>query len=288
MTDNKQSVTKPVDEKNISDFVLSRINKFVEFGEINLSKNYSPANALKSAYLILTDLRDKNDKSVLQSCTKDSIANALLDMVMQGLSPVKKQCSFVAFGNKLTMMREYAGTIALAKRLGGLVRYTANVIYEGDEFLYEIDPLTGLKKITSHKQAFENININKIKGAYATLILQDNTTYVEVMTIAQIRQAWLQGYAKGNSKAHTNFTDQMAIKTVIGRACKLFIASSDDSDVFSDDQDDIVVETSKQIIDENANKDVIGFDQPEEPEVVETEEIEEPDNQKQQELSPDF
>ena len=74
----------------------------------------------------------------------------------------------------------------------------------------------------------ENIDISKIRGAYATVILQDGTVDVEIMTMPQIRAAWEMGHGGGATKAHKNFTDQMALKTVINRACKLYISTSDD------------------------------------------------------------
>ena len=43
-----------------------------------------------------------------------------------------------------------------------------------------------------------------------------------------IRKAWGQGAARGNSGAHLNFTDQMAKKTVIARACKIELDSTED------------------------------------------------------------
>jgi len=221
-------------ERNIVDGVLTRITQFQQLGEIQLPKDYSAENALKSAYLILAETKDLNKKPVLETCTRESIANSLLDMVVQGLSPMKKQCSFIAYDGKLSLQREYHGTVMLARRFGGVQKVTANIIYEADEFSYEIDPKTGYKKIIKHVQNFENIDMNKIKGAYATLILEDGTSYVEVMNIFQIRTAWNQGFARGNSPAHKNFPDEMCKKTVINRACKLFISTSDDSGVFKD------------------------------------------------------
>lgn len=235
---NTTTQTKPngalVKASDITDSVLAKVTAFQEAGELNLPANYSAGNALKSAMLILQETKDRDGKPVLQSCTQASIASALLDMVIQGLSPLKKQCAFIAYGNKLLCQREYHGTVALAKRFGGVKEVTANCIYENDEFEYEINPANGRVRILKHSQKFENIDINKIKGAYATLILEDGSTYSEVMGMAQIRQAWMQGQTKGQSPAHKNFPDEMAKKTVIGRACKLFISTSDDGALMDD------------------------------------------------------
>lgn len=233
-TNPQQTSALEVLQKNVADAVLVKVAHFQQSKDIRLPADYSPENALKSAWLILLETQDMNKKPVLESCTKESIANALLNMVIQGLNPIKKQCAFIAYGDKLLMQREYHGTIALAKRFGGVMAVAGNVIYEGDEFKYSINPLTGYKCIVSHIQTLDNIDPNKIIGAYATLIMEHGDPYVEIMTIAQIRQAWGQGATKGQSPAHRNFPDQMCIKTVIGRACKLFISSSDDGALFDD------------------------------------------------------
>ncbi len=182
------------------------------------------------------------------------------------------------------MQREYAGSIALAKRYGGVKDVTANVIYKGDDFQYEIDGSTGRKKIVKHIQKFEDIEGNNILGAYATLIMEDGTTDVEVMTMKQINAAWQQGATKGNSPAHKGFPDQMAKKTVINRACKLRITTSDDSALIGDDETDYVVETHKEVLHNQANKgqevEIEMDDEPVKPQaksmVVEAEEVAEP------------
>lgn len=258
----KQATTPVVQvEKTLADLVLNKVKIFTANRDIKLPDNYSAENALKSAWLILLETKDKNQQPALSVCTKDSIANALLNMVLQGLNPVKKQCDFLVYGDKLTLQREYHGTIALAKRYADVKEAVGTIIYEDDIFEYSIAP-NGYKKIVKHEQAIENIDDNKIKGAYAILIFQDSKQepYVEIMTITQIRQAWQQGATKGNSPAHKNFPGEMSKKTVISRACKLFISSSDDSSLFDDDDKDERAAASKQQISEHANQEEITMD----------------------------
>lgn len=234
--DEKTSIQK---FENISEQVLSRIEQFQKDGSMILPKNYSVENHMKSAWLALQEVEDKEHHKALQICTKESIANSLLDMVLQGLSVSKKQGYFIVYGNKLIFQRSYFGTIALAKRAGGIVSEpVANVIYEGDDFQYEIDPKTAKVSIIKHSQKLENIDNSKIKGAYALVTLADGTTQVIVMSMQQIRAAWEQGATKGNSPAHKNFAEEMAKKTVIGRACKAIINSSDDAWLYDGKEDD--------------------------------------------------
>lgn len=234
--DEKTSIQK---FENISEQVLSRIEQFQKDGSMILPKNYSVENHMKSAWLALQEVEDKEHHKALQICTKESIANSLLDMVLQGLSVSKKQGYFIMYGNKLIFQRSYFGTIALAKRAGGMVSEpVANVIYEGDDFQYEIDPKTAKVSIIKHSQKLENIDNSKIKGAYALVTLADGTTQVTIMSMQQIRAAWGQGATKGNSPAHKNFAEEMAKKTVIGRACKTIINSSDDAWLYDGKEDD--------------------------------------------------
>lgn len=224
--------------ENVSEQVLAKIKQFQEVG-LQLPANYAVDNAMKAAWLVLQETEDKNHHKALEVCTKESVANSLLDMVLQGLSVHKKQGYFLVYGNQLSFQRSYFGTVALAKRTGEIKKEpVANIIYEGDEFVYTIDPVTGLKSIVKHDQKIENINSAKIKAAYCILQKEDGTRELEIMTIDQIRKAWAQGATKGNSPAHQNFTDEMCKKTVIGRACKMIINSSDDAWLYEGKQDE--------------------------------------------------
>lgn len=217
-------------ELNPAEVVLVRVNSLIENGTLDLPRDYSAANAIRAAYLTISQMTDaKTGVPITQVCTKDSIITSLFNMTCQGLNPAKRQCSFIQYGNQLRMQREYAGSIALAKRYGGLKEINGVVVYGGDKLEVEIDGLTGRRRIKSHTQDMNNINIDNIKGAYAVMTFEDGSANVEIMTMPQIRKSWAQGAAKGESPAHKNFPDQMAIKTVINRACKLLIASSDDS-----------------------------------------------------------
>lgn len=232
--------------ENVSEQVLARINTFTADGGLKLPKNYAVENHMKSAWLILQDVKDMKGQLALNVCTKESIANALFDMVLQGMSVSMKQGYFIVYGNKLEFQRSYFGTVALAKRTGGIVgEPVANVIYDGDEFVYTIDPKTAKMSIIKHEQKIENIDDSKIKAAYALITRQDGTTELTIMSMAQIRAAWNQGATKGNSPAHKNFPAEMCKKTVIGRACKLIINSSDDAWLYEGKQDEDDTDTAK-------------------------------------------
>lgn len=234
---NQVQVKEDKEESNIKDFIGSVQEQFKEMNQdsnITLPEGYSIGNAVKSAYLKLLEVKtskSNGSKPVLEVCTRASVANSLLEMVVQGLSPAKNQCYFVAYGTSLQLLRSYMGTVAVTKRLKGIKDVKAYCIYEGDEFVTEFDTKTATIQITKFNPNFENIDITKIKGAFAVIVGDDGPLHTEIMTMTQITQAWNQGELNGNSSAHNKFKEEMAKKTVINRACKMYANTSDDSDL---------------------------------------------------------
>ena len=241
---NDKAKTKPGTDliqikKETADLVLAKVQIFQRQGELDLPENYSAANALKSAWLMIQEVKDKDKNLALDVCTKGSIANSLLDMVVQGLNPAKKQCYFIVYGNRLTLQRSYLGTKAVCMRVDKtLGDIYAEVVYEGDKLEYRID--RGKRIIEKHTQKLENINDDKILAAYAVAVDKEgNVKRSELMTIDQLKQAWKQSPMypvddKGNLKeksTHAKFTAEMAKKTVTSRMSKHIIGASDDSDL---------------------------------------------------------
>lgn len=266
MEKKEQTKSLSLFQKDITDSVTSRINELQEMGALVLPKTYAVGNELKMAWFALQEVKDRNGKPALEVCSKESVANALLKMCIQGLSVWRKQVDFIVYGNKLSCDREYHGTIALALRTGRVTGIPeAEIIYENDIFKYRI--VNGKKEVVEHAQDLENIDITKIKGAYAVVPLTDGTFYTEIMTIQQIRQAWMQGAMKGQSGAHKNFTDQMAKKTVISRALKLYISSSDDEYLLENEADPVPVQEKKETLEEvEFTEAEVVQDEPEKPE----------------------
>jgi len=225
---------------------------------LTFPKDYNPTNALMGAYLILKETNDKNGKSVLETCSQASIANTLMDMVTMGLNMQKKQCYPIAYGGKLNCQVSYHGHKAMAHRYGA-VSIDAEVIYDGDIFEYHIE--NGRKILDCHKQSFQNINLDKIIGAYCVVKLSDGSTYMEVMNFAQIKTAWRKGFGyKENSGTHKEFTDMMAKKTVTSRACKQIVQQYGDVFAVSTyekseelENVDMVAEDVAYDIEQNAN-----------------------------------
>jgi recombination protein RecT len=251
-------------KKSTVDVVTDKIRQFQDSGELHFPANYSPENALKSAWLTLQEVKDKQGNLALNVCTKDSIANSLLDMVVQGLNPSKKQCYFIAYGKTLTCQRSYFGTMAVTKNATGAKDIFAEVVYKGDEFRFEI--VRGKKRVSKHVQSLENIEQGEIVGAYCTLVDVDDREFTEFMTIAEIKKAWAQSKMNptAENSTHNKFPQEMCKKTVINRACKIFLNSSDDSSLVMKHfrrSDEVSSEAELEAdIAENANQETIDVD----------------------------
>ena len=248
------------------DGLTKQLNEKCKYG-LSFPTDYNLANSLMGAYLVLKETTDKNGKPLLETCSQVSIANSLMDMATLGLSVQRRQGYFIAYGGKCQFQRSYFGNITIARRFG-LKDIHAEVIYEGDNFVYHIED--GNKILDKHEQSIMNIDNDKIIGAYAVVIMQDGTKMLEVMNMKQIKQSWQQGYGyKEGSGTHSKFADQMAKKTVINRALKqiinthgdVFVQEADEHTEDINPADKIAADVAYEIA-ENSNKEEFVIDEP--------------------------
>lgn len=276
-------------QKDITDDVNRNLGRLQDEG-LQLPSNYNASNALKSAFFKLQEVKDRSGKPALEVCTRESIANSLLDMVVQGLSPAKTQCYFIVYGNQLQLNRSYFGTQAVLKRLTNVKDIWANVIFDGDVFDYEIDG--GREKLIKHETNFLNRD-NDILGAYAVVKTNDDEEILTVMTRKEIDASW--GQSKTSQSVHKKFPQEMAKRTVINRAAKAFINTSDDSDLlveainnsteneYENDRVDVTPEAEvQQQIEENANSEIIDIEYSEVQEEPPSNQKEDPPQQQKQ------
>lgn len=222
MTNN----TPAIKQREITDQILNRVGEMKTDGLV-LPANYNASNALNVAFLQLVDMKVKN-QPLLEVVTQKSVVESLLNMVLQGLTPAKNQVYFIAYGNQLQMQRSYFGTQTALKRLEGINDIWANVVYEGDDFDIYIDE-KGRERLDRHKTSFLNRD-NDIIAAYAIVDTVDDGQLVTVMTRKEIEKSWSQAKTTNVQKA---FPQEMAKRTVINRAAKSIINSSDDSDMLA-------------------------------------------------------
>ena len=217
-------MTNELTQKQITSPVAARIQEMQKEG-LMIAQNYSVSNALSSAYYAL---KNSSSGNLLQQCTQDSVYNALLDMVTQGLSPAKTQCYFIPYGNVVKLTRSYFGTMKVVKQLPEVKDIYAQIIFKGDEF--EAENIDGRWKFVSHKSSWKNQD-NPIEGAYCVIEKTDGEKILTIMTKKEIDKSWAQAKTKN---VQNNFPQEMAKRTVINRAAKQFFNTSDDNDLFID------------------------------------------------------
>ena len=129
------------------------------------------------------------------------------------------------------MQRSYFGTVAVLKRLNDIADVKAEVIHKGDEF--EIGSNQDMETVVSKfVPKFENLD-NELVGAFAIIKRTDGQLDYTIMTKKQINQSWSQTRQR-NNQVQKNFGDEMAKRTVLNRAAKMYINTSDDSDLLTD------------------------------------------------------
>jgi len=211
-----------VTEKNISDKVFNQINVLQNEQGLVLPKGYNVANALKSAYLTLAS-------SGLLNTDPVALAQALLDMCIQGLTPAKRQCYFIKYENKVQMMRSYFGDRSACINADVAEEIQANIIYEGDTV--DVSYVNDRMKV-EHTTSWDNFG-KPIIGAYAWAILPDGTKIYDIMTMDRIKKSWSMSKNVTNNKLQNNYTDDACKRTVIRHLAKNLFNSSGDNEVIT-------------------------------------------------------
>lgn len=207
----KTEVANAISQPNISDKLLASMDKLVQQGQLTFPKGYQLGNELKSAYFKITS------NPILASCNPSSIANALSDMVIQGLSVQRNQGYLIPYNGQLSFQRSYFGDIMLAKRTGLITEVNARVIYDGDTCDTDTDEL-GNEYVKYHKSSIENHD-NAIVGAYAWVTGINGYKLFAIMTKKEIEANW--SLSKDSSrKFQKTFPQEASKRTVIRRLLK--------------------------------------------------------------------
>lgn len=157
----------------------------------------------------------------LGRCTPASFIGAMLQAAALGLEPntALGQAYLIPYNNYKTGNKEaqfqigYRGLIELAHRSGEFKSIEAHVVYENDEFEYEL----GLEPKLKHKPAMKNRG--NATWVYAVYKLQSGGYGFEVMSVDDINEH-RKKYSKAKTSPWDTAWEGMAKKTVIKQALK--------------------------------------------------------------------
>ena len=135
------------------------------------------------------------------------------------------------------MTPSYFGRVKEARRIYPQWNPRATVIREGDEFIFEIDPATGEKRLVKHVQKFENLD-KPFVGVYLYAPTLDGShNELHIMTKAQVLKSWAKSANKSLS-THREFEERMVQKTIINSVCNMLVNSHPENSSFADNSDD--------------------------------------------------
>lgn len=172
----------------------------------------------------------------LGECNVPSLAAALLQSAQLGLEPgVLGQAYLVPYWNKrsgtfdCTFLIGYRGMIDLARRSGQISSIYAHVVYERDQFQYEL----GLDPILKHVPSNAKDKGEKI-GAYMVARFKDGGFHVEFMSTEEIYLIRARSHGSFDSQGRlqgpwATDEDAMFTKTVIKRAFKYLPVRTEDA-----------------------------------------------------------
>lgn len=216
MADKKELATLA---ENIVTSVTHKVENLTKVG-MEFAPDFNPTNALRASMLLLQDAKDKNGKLVLEVCSAASVARALFNMLAKSLDASKGQVYFIPYGENLTMIESYFGSVTRAKRSVPEFTPIVKIIHEGDVFEMVNDVETGETKVSKHETKFENLD-KPIVGAYCTVNYSNGKKDLLVMTMAEILKSWAQ--SSNGGVVSKKFPVEMVKRTVLRRACKMIV-----------------------------------------------------------------
>jgi len=221
----------------------------------------------RMARVAITQLR-KTPK--LAQCTQPSLFGALMTCAELGIEPDGRRAHLIPYGKECQLIIDYKGLAELAMRSGKISNIHADVVCENDVFEYDCG------EIKKHSINFKD-GRGDMYAAYARVTFKDGTTKCEVMGKSEVEGIRNRSRA-GKSGPWVSDYNEMAKKTAFRRLSKWLPLSPDVFDALDKDADQtnfsVDAGAAPYAGEVNAlTKPVV--EEPEEPEAVEAEVVEE-------------
>lgn len=185
----------------------------------------------------------------LANCDQDSLIAKCLEAAQLGLEPDGRLAHLVPRWNnkkghhECTLNIDYKGYVDLMFRGGFVRRIHADVVYEGDIFIYELGEVKKHVPWAWRDDRKKPDARGKVRGAFCLIELKDGAIKCEAMTEDDI-QAIRARSASPNAGPWVTDTDEMRKKTPFRRAAKWVPLSSEYRDKIEKDDDVLDVEAT--------------------------------------------
>jgi recombination protein RecT len=209
-----------------------------EVGKV-LPKHMRPERMLRVAITALTRTPKLNE------CTQESFVKCLLDLSSFGLEPNGRDAHLIPFANKqtstteCTLIIDYKGLVTLCYRSGIVKKIHADVVREGDLFVYDLGEVKQHTPWTFRVDADKPKQAGEVIAAYCLVQMANDTSKCEVMTTAEIESIRKRSRSGESGPWKTDWSE-MAKKTVFRRCSKWLPMSPELADALERDDDKIV------------------------------------------------
>jgi recombination protein RecT len=164
----------------------------------------------------------------LLDCTRESLLKCLMDCSQFGLEPDGRHAHLIPYKDQCTLIIDYKGLMALARRSGQVSVFRAELVKEHDEFDWHNGMVT-------HSINWR-LDRGKTDCVYSYVKFQDGSEDWEVLTLAEVNAIRARSRAKDSGPWVTDF-DEMAKKTAIRRHSKRLTLSPEFQDAIDRDDD---------------------------------------------------
>ncbi len=225
---NENGKDYEVDPNNIKDLVTSGAAK-KQFA-LALPKHLTVDRFLRVA------LTAFNKTPQLLACSKESLTECLMSCSELGLEPDGRRAHLIPYRSKktnktiCTLIIDYKGLVALARRSGEIADIHADVVCENDFFAYSF----GTNGNLEHRPAIDKKG--NVIAAYSFVKLKDGSTSYEVMNIQEVEAIRKRSQAATKGPWVTDW-NEMAKKTVFRRHSKWLPVSAEFRDAVDKDYD---------------------------------------------------
>ncbi len=149
----------------------------------------------------------------LINCDPASFIQAALNCAADGLVPDGRKAAIIRFKGSAQYLPMYQGLLDVAYRSGNFQSIAAHVVYEGDEFDYDM----GDNPFIRHKRPLESTS-TKIIGAYAIARTTNGGVFREVMGAAEL--AKVRAVSRATKGPNVDWPGEMARKAPVRRMWK--------------------------------------------------------------------
>jgi len=164
----------------------------------------------------------------LQKCDPQSILNAVVNVARTSitLNPVMRLAYLIPRKNKCVLEFSYMGLVAMLRDNGCIKSISAHIVYEDEEFDYDVAYNTIKHKPNFAKTEKEH-NSREMVGCYSRATLPNGEIVFEFMPMWEIDKIRSMSEGSGSKfSAWNTWRDEMIKKSVIKRHFKMLISGN--------------------------------------------------------------